>query len=83
MLCKPSDGCSVMPLAEVREMRERLLGPLMPYLREAMSYGNEYGRKAFYIIADYAMGFLSRREAERRLRALLAKARRERGKHGR
>ena len=72
-----------MPLAEVHEMREKLLGPLMPYLREAMSYGDEYGERAFYIIADYAMGFISRREAERRLQALLARARRERGKHGR
>ncbi len=65
-----------MPLREVKEMRERLLAPLMPYLREAMKHGDRYGEIAFSIIADYAMGLISRAEAERRLKTLVKTARR-------
>ena len=74
-----------VPLPEVREMRKRLLGPLMPYLREALKHGKRYQAKAASIVADYAMGLISRDEAEQRLKALLAEAKRaerRRGKAG-
>ena len=59
-----------MPLAEVREMRERLAEGLWPLVLKAREKGKERYVKALEIFADYAMGFISRREAERRLRKI-------------
>ena len=72
-----------MPLDEVQEMREKLIGHLMPYLREALKHGDVYGEKAFSIIADYAAGLITRSEAEERLRRLLASVRGAKGRESR